>query len=370
MFSRPTRVFVDPEALVHNFREVRRLAGPDCAIAPVIKSDAYGHGFIGTARELLKAGADRFAISFTEEGLQLREAGISVPILVLGGCYPAQAREIVAGKLTPMVSTLDLARALDDAASSSGNPFRIHLKVETGLGRLGIPAGEIPAFLEEAKRLPYLEVEGIGTSFSSVTDSGLAARQIATLERVAGEAARSLGKPLSIHIAHTGGLLLGLTRPGWLIRPGVMLYGYTRGLPSNEARLKPVLTWRTEIFKVEKFPAGSPIGYGGEYRTKEGSRIALLPVGYSDGLLRSYAGKGEVLIRGRRARFIGRFSMDWTMVEAGHIPGAKEGDEVILIGRQQDEQITADEMAERAGTIIDEIFVSIAKRVPRIFQGP
>lgn len=369
MFARPTKVFIDRESLVHNFREVRRLAGPDCPVAPVIKSDAYGHGFIGTARELLKAGADRFAVSFTEEGLQLREEGISVPLLVLGGCYPAQAREIVAGRLTPMVSTLALAKALNEAASSSRTPVKIHLKVETGLGRLGVPVEDIPAFLQNLKGLSFVEMEGIGSSFSSVTDSELAGKQLEILERVAAEAARFLKKPLSCHIAHTGGLLLGLNRPGWLIRPGIMLYGYTRGLPFNGAQLKPVLTWRTEIFKVQQFPAGYPISYGGEYRTKEGSRIALLPVGYSDGLLRSYMGKGEVLIRGRRAPFIGRFSMDWTMVEGGHIPDAKEGDEVILIGKQQNEQITADEMAERAGTIIDEIFVSIAKRVPRIFQG-
>jgi len=134
-------------------------------------------------------------------------------------------------------------------------------------------------------------------------------------------------------------------------------------------QLRPVLTWRTEIFKIQQYPIGYPIGYGGEYQTHEGSRIALLPVGYSDGLLRSYMGRGEVLIRGRRAPFAGRFSMDWVMVEVGHIPQAQEGDEVILIGKQQEEQITADEMAERAGTIIDEIFVSIAKRVPRIFHG-
>jgi alanine racemase len=369
MFARPTKAVIDREALVHNFREVLRLAGPDCPVAPVIKSDAYGHGFIGTARELLKAGADRFAISLTEEGLELREEGIAVPILVLGGCYPAQAREIISGKMTPMVSSLALAKALNEAAPSTRAPVKIHLKVETGLGRLGIPAEDIPAFIQDLAGLPSLEVEGLGSSFSSVTNLELAQKQIQILEKVAAEAARFLGKPLLCHIAHTGGLLLGLNRPGWLIRPGIMLYGYTRGLPCDGAQLKPVLTWRTEIYKVQQYPVGHPIGYGGGYQTREGSRIALLPVGYSDGLLRSYMGKGEVLIRGRRAPFVGRFSMDWTMVEVAHIPKAREGDEVILIGKQGDEQITADEMAERAGTIIDEIFVSIAQRVPRIFQG-
>jgi len=369
MFGRPTATLINREALIHNFREVLRLAGPDCPVAPVIKSDAYGHGFIGTARELVNAGADRFAVSLMEEGLELRKEGISVPILVLGGCYPEQAREIIAGKLTPVVSTLALAKALNEAASSFGTRFKIHLKVETGLGRLGIPVEDIPAFFQILKESPFLELEGLGSSFSSVSNLELARRQLWILEKTAAEASQFFVKPLLIHIAHTGGLLLGLTRPGWLIRPGIMLYGYTRGLPFNGAQLKPVLTWRTEIYKVQQYPVGHPIGYGGVYETKEGSRIALLPVGYSDGLLRSYMGKGEVLVRGKRAPFVGRFSMDWTMVEVGHIPQAQEGDEVILIGRQQDEQITADEMAGRAGTIIDEIFVSIAKRVPRIFQG-
>ena len=369
MFFRPTTVLINREALIHNFREVLRLAGPDCPVAPVIKSDAYGHGFITTARELLKAGADRFAISLTEEGLELREEGISVPILILGGCYPEQAKEIVGRKLSPMVSTLTLAKALNEAASSSGTPVKIHLKVETGLGRLGIPVEDIPTFFQILKELPVLELEGLGSSFSSVTNLELARRQLSILQNVAAEATQFFGNPLLCHIAHTGGLLLGLTRPGWLIRPGIMLYGYTRGLPFQRVQLKPVLTWRTEVYKVQQYPVGHPIGYGGTYETREGNRIALLPVGYSDGLLRSYAGKGEVLVRGRRAPFVGRFSMDWTMVEVGHITHVQEGDEVILIGKQQEEQITADEMAERAGTIIDEILVSIAKRVPRIFQG-
>lgn len=368
MFGRPTVALIDRPALVHNFREVLRLAGPDAPVAPVIKSNAYGHGFIGTARELLKAGADRFAVSLTEEGVELRQEGITVPILVLGGCYPGQAKEIVANQLTPVVSTLTLAKALNEAARSSGTRLKIHLKVETGLGRLGIPVEEFTAFLQKLKGCPFLELEGLGSSFSSADNLELARRQVQILEEVAGEATRFLGRPLLCHIAHTGGLLLGLTRPGWLIRPGIMLYGYTRGLPLRGAQLRPVLTWRTEIYKVQEYPVGHPIGYGGTYQTRKGSRIALLPVGYTDGLLRSYMGKGEVLIRGRRAPFVGRFSMDWTMVEVGHIPQAQEGDEVILIGKQQSEQVTADEMAQKAGTIIDEIFVSIAKRVPRIFH--
>ena len=368
MDHRPTAVFIDTKALVHNFQEVMRLVSPGSPVAPVVKSDAYGHGMIGVSRALLQAGADQFAVSLTEEGVELRENGVTVPILVLGGSYPAQAREIVAAKLTPVVTTPALAKALGKAARSLRLTPKIHVQVETGLGRLGIFPEEMPSFLHLLKGMPFLQLEGICTSFSSVDNRELAEEQLQSFEKIVQEAAKWYGKPILGHIAHTGGLLRGFTRPGWLIRPGIMLYGYTRGLEAPGVDLKPVLTWRTEVFKVQSYPAGYPIGYGATYKTKKESQIALLPVGYSDGLLRSYMGKGKVLIRGKRTPLVGRFSMDWAMAEVGHIPGVKAGDEVILIGEQGKDRISADEMAERAGTIIDEVFVSIAKRVPRIFQ--
>jgi alanine racemase len=324
---------------------------------------------IAIARELSRAGAEWLAVSLTEEGLELRKSGLAGPVLVLGGCYPGQAEEIVTSGLTPVVATLELARALNEAARLLGRPAPIHLKVDTGLGRLGILPNDLPAFLQNLKGMSFLRLEGICTSFSSVDNLEEARRQLDLFERTSGELEGEWGRPLLRHIAHTGGLLRGLTRPGWLIRPGIMLYGYTRGLESPQADLKPVLTWRTEVYKVQDYPEGYPIGYSGMYRTPKGSRIALLPVGYSDGLLRSYMGRGEVLIRGKRAPLVGRFTMDWTMAEVGHIAEAKAGDEVILLGTQGRDRISADEMAERAKTIIDEVFVSIADRVLRIFEN-
>jgi len=344
------------------------LAGPHSPLAPVIKSNAYGHGMISVAGALRRAGAEWLAVSLTEEGLELREGGITGPVLVLGGCYPGQAKEIVSSGLTPVVSTGELARSLSEAARASGRSVPIHLKVETGLGRLGILPKDLPAFLQNLKGMPFLNLEGVCTTFSSVDDLDAAKDQLRLFEGIAEDLSREWGKALIGHIAHTGALLRGLTRPGWLIRPGIILYGYTRGLLAKEVDLKPVLTWRTEIYKIQDYPEGYPIGYFGLYRASQGSRIALLPVGYSDGLLRSYMGAGEVLICGKRAPLVGRFSMDWTMAEVGHIPEAKAGDEVILIGTQGEERIRAEEMADRAKTIVDEIFVSIAGRVPRIFK--
>ncbi len=366
MYYRPTAAFVNLDHLLHNFGAVRRLASPHSPLAPVIKSNAYGHGMISVARALSRAGAEWLAVSLTEEGLDLRKNGITTPVLVLGGCYPDQAKEIINSALTPVVSTVELARALNEASRVSGRSIPVHLKVETGLGRLGILPKDLPAFIQSLKQMPFLSLEGICTSFSSVDNLEMAKDQLHLFEGLAENLSREWGKALICHLAHTGGLLRGLTRPGWLIRPGIIMYGYTRGLAVKEVELKPVLTWRTEIYKTQDYPAGYPIGYSGMYRAPQGSRIALLPVGYSDGLLRSYMGAGEVLIRGKRARLVGRFSMDWTMAEIGHIPEAKAGDEVILLGTQGRERISAEEMAERAKTIVDEVLVSIAGRVPRI----
>lgn len=368
MLQRPTIVIIDLECLANNFREVGRLAGPNSPMAPVIKSDAYGHGIIEIAQKLLKVGTDRLAVSLTEEALELREAGIDIPILILGGSYPGQAKEIVEKKLTPVVSTPSMVKALNEAAQSQRHPIKIHVKVDTGLGRMGLLIEEVIPFFNLLKEMPFLAVEGICSTFSSVTNIEFAKRQFEIFEKIGQEAVRTYGKPLLFHIAHSGGLLRGLTRPGWLVRPGIMLYGYTRGLEAIGVNLRPVLTWRTEVFKTQRYPAGYPIGYGGVYRTKEGGHIALLPVGYTDGLLRSYMGKGEVLIHGKRAPLVGRFSMDWTMAEVGHLSEVQPGDEVVLIGEQGGERISAEEMAERAGTIVDEVFVSLGKRVVRNYR--
>jgi alanine racemase len=368
MYRRPTFAIIHLDALVHNFNEVCHLAKDRSLVVPVVKSDAYGHGCIRVSKELIKAGAQRFAVSLTEEAVELRGTGVAVPILVLGGVYPAQAKEIIEQGLTPVISTASMANALIEASEAMRKSVAVHIKVETGLGRMGIQTEDVSSFLHYLRKRPYLSVEGVCTSFSSIDDVEFSKKQFHLFERVAKEAEQIAGKPLLRHLAHTGGLICGLTQPGWLIRPGIMLYGYTRGLRSSGFNLRPVLTWKTEIFKIEKYPTGYPIGYSGLFKTTPESRIALLPLGYSDGLLRSYTGRGEVLIRGRRVPLVGRFSMDWTSAEVGHLPEVREGDEVIVIGRQGIEFISAEEVAERSGTIADEVLVSIARRVPRIYQ--
>jgi len=364
---RPTIAVVDAEAVSHNFNEVRRLAGSGSPVAPVIKSDAYGHGWRGISSTLVKAGADRFCVSLTEEALALRKAGIKTAIYVLGGVYPNQAKQIILNKLTPIVSDFEMVRALNESAKALKKTVDIHVKVDTGLGRLGILEDDVASFFESLKKIRWVNAEGICSSFSSISDLENSKKQFKNFEKIVKKAESVFDGPLIAHMAHSGGILHGLTRPGWMVRPGIILYGYTRDLPLKGLTLKPALTWKTEIFKVQTFPARYPIGYGGRYKTKKDSRIALLPVGYSDGLFRSYIREGQVLIREKRAPIVGSISMDWTMVEVGHIKGVKAGDEVILIGFQGKDRISADEMAECAGTIIDEVFVSINKRVSRKF---
>jgi alanine racemase len=365
---RPTELIVHIDRISENFREACRIVGDVSLVIPVVKSNAYGHGSVEVTKALIKAGARQFAVSLTEEGLELRRAGIDLPIIVLGGSFPGEAREIVEKELTCVVSTYSMAEALQEAAAARSVAI-IHIKVETGLGRLGILPEDIIPFVGSLNKKPFIAVEGICSTFSSVADKELSEKQFRIFEEAADEAERVCQRPLVRHIAHTGGLLCGLNRPRWFVRPGIMLYGYTRGLPYDRIELKPCLTWKTEVFKVQAYPVGHPIGYGGTYKTKEGSRIALLPVGFSDGLLRPYMGKGEVLICGQRVPFVGRSSMDWTTVDVGSIPEVRSGDEVVLLGEQGKESITADEMADRAGTNIDEILISIGKRVPRRHTG-
>lgn len=215
MYRRPTGVIIDLDNVVHNFKEVCRLAGSGSPVAPVVKSDAYGHGSIEVSRVLVEAGAKSLAVSLTEEGLELRKAGISIPILVLGGSYLAQAREIVEGRLTPVVSTSSMATALQEAGQSIQSQVKIHIKVETGLGRMGIPREETLPFLQSLVNKSSILVEGICTSFSSVDDMDFAMEQFRDFEALARKAEKAYGKPLLCHIAHTGGLLRSLTRPGY-----------------------------------------------------------------------------------------------------------------------------------------------------------
>lgn len=376
---RPTEAVVDLAAIVHNYRVAVEVGGRP-AIA-VVKADAYGHGAMEVARALAAAGAPMLAVALVEEGLALREAGIAAPVLVLGAAYDDRYDLLVRYRLSPVVFDPSHLRGLAEAARAAGVRASAHLKVDTGMGRVGLRPPDLPAFLDLARRTPEVAIEGLCTHFASadLEDRAVTERQVELFN----EAARALergGASLRFrHVANSAGTVDYPAARQDLTRPGIMLYGYLPFLPRDSrsrlasevgGRLRRALTWRTEIIQLKEVPAGTPISYGGRWVAQRPSRIATLPVGYADGYGRRLSGRpgfgcAEVLVRGRRAPVAGTVCMDMMMADVTDVPGARAGDEVVLLGAQGDEVVDADELAGRAGTISYEVLCAIGARVPR-----
>lgn len=367
---RPTWVEVDLEALRENFLQLRAFAGP-AELLPIVKADAYGHGVIPCARTLEAAGARFFGVVLTEEGIELRRAGIDARILVLGGAYGDRWDLLVAEDLTPLVFQKEQIHGLASAARAQGRPARAHLKVDTGMGRLGIPPSEVDAFLDAA-RAEGLEFEGVATHFANadLADSALTERQIRQMEAVVARfAARGL-RPRWVHMANSAATVSRPEAHGTLVRPGIMLYGaYPSERYRDRIRLQPVLRWLTRISHVKKVPTGTPISYGSRWVAKRPSVIATLPLGYADGYPRSLTNVGQVLVRGQRVPIAGTVCMDQCMIDVTEIADVQVGEEAVLLGRQAGGEILADELASWAQTIHYEIFCGIGARVPRQFLG-
>lgn len=364
---------VDLGAIAQNLRATRALLPPGVDIIAVVKANAYGHGAVEVARALAAAGARRFAVAYVEEGLLLRDAGIAAPILLLGPTPPEAAEEVVAHRLSPVVFDLALAERLSAAAVRAGCPVAVHLEVDTGMARQGVSPPEAPAMAGKLAHLPGLRLEGLMSHFATADAEDLsAARQQLALFLDVDRAIRAAGIPISWrHLANSAGLL-GLPEAHLeLVRPGILLYGYP---PSprwaGRAPLRPALTLRTRIAALRQVPRGQGISYGHTFVAPHDLRVATLPIGYADGLSRHLSNRGAVLVRGRRAPILGRVCMDVTLVDVTNIPGAAVGDEVIVIGRQGESSITADEVAAAAGTISYEILAGIGPRVPRAYTGP
>jgi alanine racemase len=384
MRIRPTEAVVDLPAIVSNYRLAGELAGRPAV--GVVKANAYGHGAVPVARALARAGCPMFAVALVEEGLELRQAGIAAPILVLGGAFSGRYDVVVRHGLTPLVFTEEHLRGLAAAAREAGRSVAVHLKLDTGMGRIGLPPAELPRFLEAAKASPEARIEGVCTHLANadvepreVTDA-----QVRAFEDAARVVAAA-GCPLRFrHLANSAGTIEYPTARQDLVRPGIMLYGYHPFAPdappptatglAAAKRLRPALTWRTAITHVKSLPPGARISYGGHWAAERPSRIATIPVGYADGYPRRLSGRpgfgrAEVLVRGRRAPVAGTVCMDMCMVDVTDVPGAEIGDEVVLVGGQGIERIGADELAAKAGTIPYEILCGISGRVPRAHVG-
>ena len=365
--DRPTWVEIDLEALRKNVRCLAKLAKPAKLMA-VLKADGYGHGAIKTARIALKNGATWLAVATLGEGIILRESGVTAPILILGYLPAWQASEAIRYDIRVTVFNRHILHALDESAQRLQEKARVHVKVDTGMGRLGLLPHEVVSFIAQSQ-FSHVEIEGLFTHFGRADDTNLHAtkEQLGIFRRIIDELKTSHLCPPIIHAANTAALLNFPESRFDMVRSGIGLYGLA---PSPETpippEMKPVLSFKTTIAQVKIFPADSPIGYGADYHTQTEEKIAIIPVGYADGFRRSPHTWVEVLVKGKRSPIVGRVSMDQSAINISHIPNVQQGDIVVLIGKQGNEVITVEEVAKRLGTINYEVVSQILARVPRV----
>jgi alanine racemase len=361
---RPTRVIVDLGAIARNYRHLAgNLAGR--TIIAVVKADAYGHGAVPVARRLTEEGARWFAVALVEEGIALRRGGIGGEILVLGHADPSDVPVLRAYGLIPTLHALDQARGLAGAAAGLGEPLAVHVKLDTGMGRLGFREDEVPDLIALLRDAPGLRVAGAFTNFAEADDpaSSATARQVARM-RSGLAALRSAGfDPEIVHAANSAAVMAHPDSLFDAVRPGIALYGVSP-FPEPDENLEPALTLETRVIAARDVPAGVALGYGGRFVTRRPSRIATIPIGYHDGLRRVISGRGSLLLRGRRAPLVGAVSMDLTLLDATDA-GAESGDRVVCLGSDGPERVTAWDLARAADTIPYEILCGIGPRVPR-----
>jgi len=369
---RPTRAEIDLGALTRNL-ETLRAAAPGVDVLAVVKADAYGHGAVPVSRALEAAGVRFLGVALVEEGHVLREAGLRSDILVLGGAYEGGWETMLEQRMIPVVFRPEHLTALDAAARSRGVKARAHLKVDTGMGRLGVLAADVPAFLEAARECRQVELEGLCSHFANadLADAALTAQQVSRFRTALGQMRAAGFDPRWRHLSNSAGLLaLPEARDGLemnLARPGLALYGLAPAPWLRPPRvLEPVLGWKTAVVHVKSVPTGTPISYGSTWTAPRPSRIATLPVGYADGWSRLLSNRGTVLVRGKRAPIVGRVCMDLCMVDVTDVPGVEVGDEVVLVGRQGTEVQDAHQLAALQNTIAYDVLCAVGARVPRV----
>jgi len=363
---------VDLDALAHNMREVRRLADKDALVTAVIKADGYGHGAKKIAQTLLDNGTDRFAIAVLDEGIELREAGLKVPILILGFTDKERAEEIISHSLEQTVYSWDLAEALSEEAVKQGKTAKIHVKIDTGMGRIGLqPDKDSVQLIKRISKLPNLVIEGIFTHFAvaDAADKAYTKGQYEKFNWICQELSK---ENIKINFKYCGNSATIIDLPDMhmnMVRAGIMLYGLK---PSEEVmldklELKQVMSLKVRITHVKDIEAGQSVSYGRKFIAEKKSRIASMPIGYADGYTRMLSGKAEALVKGIRVPVVGRICMDQCMIDVTGIEDVKVGDEVVLFGKQGDGFIHIDELAEKLGTINYEIVCMISKRIPRVY---
>ncbi len=376
MLEKYERVYaaVDLSAALYNMERMHEAVSPQTKMIGVIKTDGYGHGAVPIGRELEKLPyVSGYAVATAEEAFILRRAGLSKPILILGYTFPYSYYELVLQEIRPAVFRKDAVEALDVCAGRLGRKAVVHVKVDTGMSRIGIrPDEEGLVFMEWIAGLAHIEVEGIFTHFARAdeSDHSAALSQLTKFTAFVEEAERRMGKQIPLkHCSNSAGILTLPQANLSLVRAGITLYGLS---PSGEVTkdmlsLRPVLSLKSRLVYVKEIEAGTPVSYGGTFVAKEQMRIATIPVGYGDGYPRGLSGKGSVLVRGKRAPILGRVCMDQFMVDVSDIPDASEGDVVTLIGVDGGEEITMEELGELSGRFNYELACCLGKRIPRVY---
>jgi alanine racemase len=367
-------VEVSREQLARNYRSVRSVVGPEVEVAGVVKADAYGHGAVEVARVLIAEGARWLAVSSVDEGVQLRAAGLAEPrILIMGGFLDFEGDALVEHDLTPVIHALDQLGDLDRLAAAAGRPLRFHLKIDSGMGRLGTRAGaeEILSALAAA---PHTQLEGLMTHFASAADytSEQTPEQLLQFHMVCRHLQTAGVRAVHLHTSSTIAVAYG-RREGWhtLVRTGHALYGYlspARGdAPAPLLDVAPVLTWKARLLAVKDLPEGARVGYGGTFRTPRPMRVGIVGAGYADGIFHRLSNRGKVIAAGKLTPILGTISMDLTTIDLSHTSALAPGDPVTLLGAEGDCSLDAQQIARVAGTISYNILCSISERVRRVY---
>jgi alanine racemase len=377
--GRPVWAEVSLQAIGRNLRRIRRHIGPKPQILAVVKSNAYGLGAVPVAKALEKAGAERFGVTCANEGVELRESGIRKPILVLTGFWPGEEKRFIANRLTPTVTRLEDVRSLERAAKSARvkSPLRFHLKINTGMNRLGLLPSELDAFASALADCRHIELEGTFTHFASAED--FSARQTDEQEetfRKCLDLLRALGvSPGVVHMANSGAICARPSTWADMVRPGAILYGYYQSFdPPHKGQeirdrlpVEPSLSLRARIITLRDLPAGQPVGYGARFVTERPSRIAVVNAGYADGILRQRTNRGCALLRGRHVPLVGAISMDLTTLDVTSVPEAALGDIVTLYGRDGSAEIKVSDVAAEIGTVTSDLLCALGRRVARYY---
>jgi alanine racemase len=380
--GRPIWAEVSIAAILHNLRVIRRQVGRERKILAVVKANAYGLGAVPISKALARAGTEWFGVTCSSEGIELRDAGIRKRILVLTGFWPGEEKILLDNELTPTVTRVEQLRALDRAAariSKRKKNFRapFHLKINTGMNRLGIEPSEVEAFVQSLEKCPHLALEGTYTHFASAED--FTSDQTIEQESKFSEALdrlRSFGvSPGMVHLANSGAICARPSTWADIVRPGAILYGYHQGFTPPEKKaevmaqmdLRPCLSLRARIISLRDIAAGQAVGYGARFVAKRPSRIAVIAAGYADGVVRQRTNNGSVLLRGRRVPLVGTISMDLATVDTTEVPDAAIGDIVTIYGKEKFDSIEVSDVAREINTVTSDLLCALGRRVRRFY---